>query len=442
MKTVIIGGDAAGMSAAAKLRRLSKSAKITVYEKGNYLSYASCGLPYSAVYEDLKIERLIHRTPEAFEAADIQPKLRHEVLAVRPGEKTVLVKRLDTGEEFLDNYDKLLIATGAHPIVPDLPGAYLEDVLTLKTLDDGLVLKKRLSEGVKSVVIVGGGYIGVEVAETLASTGKRVTIIQRPDRLLKNFDIEISAFAFKELERLGVEIKTGEQLTSIRRSDGALEVLTDKDAYTSDLVLLALGVRPSTEFLQGSGIALAKNGAVIVDREMRTNLPDIYSAGDCAQIYHMITGGNVYIPLATTANKAGRMVASNLNGEHIEFPGTLGCAAVKVGEKELARTGLSESEAEALGFDFKTVVVEAKDVPHYYPGSEKITIKLIYEPGTKRILGVQGAGPSGTVLRINIFAIAIANGMTAEALGMTDLCYAPPFSTVWDAVHIASNAAK
>lgn len=442
MKTVIIGGDAAGMSAASKLRRLSKTAEITVYEKGGYLSYASCGLPYAAVYEDLRVERLVQRTVQEFETADIHPKLRHEVLAVRSGEKRVLVKNLDTGEEFFDDYDNLLIATGAHSIVPNVPGTELEGVLTLKTIDDGLKLKKMLSEDVKSVVIAGGGYIGVEVADALASSGKKVTIIQRPDRLLKNFDLEISSFAYRELERLGAQIKTSEQLNSIGRAGRALEVLTDKGSYTADLVLLALGVRPSTEFLNGSGIALAKNGAVKVDRQMRTNFPDIYSAGDCAEIYHMVKKGNVHIPLATTANKAGRMVAANLNGGQVEFPGTLGSAAVKVGEIELGRTGLSESEAVALGFDFKTVVVETRDLPHYYPGSGKVTIKLIYESDTGRILGAQGAGPKGTVLRINVFAAAIASDMTTDALGMLDLCYAPPFSTVWDAVHIAANAAK
>jgi NADPH-dependent 2,4-dienoyl-CoA reductase/sulfur reductase-like enzyme len=441
MKTVIIGGDAAGMSAAAKLRRLNKTAEIRVYEKGSYLSYSSCGLPYSAAYEDRSIDRLIQRTPADFEASEIYPKLRHEVLKVNPGDKTVLVKNLDTGDEFFDTYDNLLIATGARPVIPEIPGIGLENVLRLKTIDDGIKLKSVLP-GVNSVLIAGGGYIGVEVAETLASVGKKVTIIQRPDRLLKNFDLEISAIALKELERLGAEIKLSEQLTQIRHAGTSLEVQTDKGAYKADLVLLALGVRPATEFLDGSGIELAKNGAVIVDREMRTNVPDIYAAGDCAEIYHMVLKRNVYIPLATTANKAGRMVASNLNGGHVKFPGTLGCAAVKVGEKELARAGLSEAEAVSYGFDAKPVVVEANSVPHYYPGSEKITIKLIYERESKRILGAQAAGPKGTVLRINIFAAAIANGMTTEGLGMLDLCYAPPFSTVWDAVHVAANAAK
>ena len=198
MKTVIIGGDAAGMSAAAKLRRLNKTAEIRVYEKGSYLSYSSCGLPYSAAYEDRSIDRLIQRTPADFEASEIYPKLRHEVLKVNPGDKTVLVKNLDTGDEFFDTYDNLLIATGARPVIPEIPGIGLENVLRLKTRDDGIKLKSVLP-GVNSVLIAGGGYIGVEVAETLASVGKKVTIIQRPDRLLKNFDLEISAIALKGL---------------------------------------------------------------------------------------------------------------------------------------------------------------------------------------------------------------------------------------------------
>jgi len=443
VKTIIIGGDAAGMSAASKLKRLDKDSEIIVYEKGNYLSYASCGLPYYAAYDDIEIDSLIQRTKPQFEAVGIQPMLGHEVLQVKPAEKKVLVRNRSTGEGFEAAYDKLLIATGAQPVVPAIAGVALEGVQTLKTIDDAVLLKQMLLRSdVRNITIIGGGYIGVEAAEALSGLGKKIRIIQRPDVLLKNFDPEISVFAYDELERLGVEIKTAERLQVIQGTSRVEGVVTDKGSYPADLVLLAIGVTPATAFLKDSGIPLAENGAVIIDREMRTGIADIYAAGDCAEIYHLVKQENAYIPLATTANKCGRIVGENLAGRHISFVGTLGSSAVKVGELELARTGLSESEAAKLGMAFKTVMVKTSDLPHYYPGAAPIWFKLIYESATKRILGAQGAGRQGVVLRIDIFAAAIARGMSADEVGMLDLCYAPPFSTPWDAVHIAANAVK
>ncbi len=443
MKTVIVGGDAAGMSAASKLKRLKKDSQIIVYEKGNYLSYASCGLPYYVAYREMEKDSLIQRTKQDFEAAGIQPMLRHEVLRVMPEEKKVLVKNLDAGLTFEETFDQLLIATGAHPVIPPVPGVGLEGVQTLKTVDDGVGLKDFLARtGATEVAVIGGGYIGVEAAEALSSAGVKVRIIQRPDILLRNFDPEISSFALEELKRLGVEVRFGERLQAIEGTYRAEKVVTDRGAYAADAVLLAVGVVPSTGFLKDSGIQLAGNGAVVIDREMRTNLSGIYAAGDCAEIYHMVRQENAYIPLATTANKCGRIVGENLAGGHIAFPGTLGSAAIKVGEMELARTGLSESEAKKLGLDVRTVLVKASDQPHYYPGASPVWFKLNYENGSKRILGAQGAGRKGVVLRIDVFASAVAGRMTADELGMLDLCYAPPFSTPWDAVHIAANAAK
>ena len=443
MKTIIVGGDAAGMSAASKLKRLKQDSEIVVYEKGNYLSYASCGLPYYVADGTMEQRGLIQRTKQEFETAGIRPVLRHEVRQVIPEQKKITVKNLITGEIFDDSFDKLLIATGAHPVVPSLPGTELEGVHTLKTIDDAVALKNRLMpDNVRNIAVIGGGYIGVEVAEALAQTGRSIRIIQRPDVLIKNFDPEISSFAYRELERLGVEIKTGERLQAILGTSRVEAVVTDRGTYAADVVLLALGVAPSTEFIKDSGIELAENGAVIIDREMRTSLPDVYSAGDCAEVYHMVRMENAYIPLATTANKCGRIAGENLAGGHVSFAGTLGSAAIKVGKLELARTGLSESEARRLGLDVKTVLVKASDLPHYYPGASPLRIKLNYESGTRRILGAQGAGEKGVVLRIDIFAAAIANRMSADELGMLDLCYAPPFSTPWDAVHIAANAAK
>lgn len=443
MKLIVIGGDAAGMSAASKLKRTQKDSEIVVYEKGNYLSYAACGLPYFVADQEIEASDLIQRTKGDFEAQGIKPMLLHEVYKVVPNEKKVLVKNLASGEVFEDAYDKLLVATGARPIIPLLPGVDLEGVLPLKTIDDGVHLKSKLSQAnVKDVTIIGGGYIGVEVAEALTGSGKRIRIIQRPDRILRHFDPEIAAFAHKELVRLGVDIKTSEKLETILGTNQAEKVVTDKGTYDTDLVIMAIGVRPATDFIEDSGIRLANNGAVIIDREMRTNIPDIYAAGDCAEIYHLVKEGNSYIPLATTANKCGRIVGANLAGEQIKFVGTLGSAAIKVGEIELARTGLSENEIKDLQLDYKAVMVKTSNLPHYYPKAAPVWFKVFYERGTHRILGAQGAGKQGVVLRIDVFASAIANKMSTDELGMLDLCYAPPFSTVWDAIHIAANAAK
>jgi NADPH-dependent 2,4-dienoyl-CoA reductase/sulfur reductase-like enzyme len=360
-----------------------------------------------------------------------------------PRDKKVLVKNLDTGEEFEDIYDKLFISAGAYSMKPQIPGTELDGVFTLKTINDGVAVKNWVSKPeTRDIVIIGGGYIGFEMAETLAEAGKKVRIIHRSGNLLKTFDPEIAALARQELERLGVEIGTNENISAIKGSTKVEKVITDRGAYKADMVLLAIGVKPATAFLENSGIALLKNGAIVIDRQLRTNLPDIYAAGDCAEIYHLVKKTNDYIPLATTANKCGRIAGENLGGRQIEFPGTLGSAAVKVGELELARTGLSEAEAAKLGFDYKTTMILTDNKPFYYPGSDEIRLKLIYEKGTKRMLGAQGIEKSGVVLRINVIACAISGKLTAEQLGFQDFCYAPPFSTVWDAVNIVSNTAK
>lgn len=443
MKVIIIGGDAAGMSAASKLRRIQKDCDIVVYEKGSYLSYAACGLPYFVTSEAIEKDGLIQRTKEEFEKAGIRPVLLHEVIRVWPDKKKVLVRDLSSGKEFEDTYDKLLIATGARPIIPNFPGVKLDGVLTLKTIDDGVLMKEKLSNpAIKNVAVVGGGYIGIEVAERLARAGKKVLIIEMAERILMPFDPEIARFAYQELIDLGVEVHVNEKLAEISGSDTVERIVTDKGTYAADLVVMALGIKPATDFLKDSGIRLAVNGAVIIDQEMRTNIPDIYSAGDCAEIYNWVKEKNDYIPLATTANKCGRIAGENLAGKHIQFVGTLGSSAIKVGEIELARTGLSESEAQELGLDIQSVLVKARNVPHYCLDSLPIWFKLTYEKDTKRILGAQGAGKQGVVLRVNVFASAIYNKMSTSELGMLDLCYAPPFSTVWDAVHIAANAAK
>lgn len=443
MKVVIIGGVAAGMSAASKLKRINKAAQVIVYEKGGVLSYGACGLPYFISGDSDDPNILIARPKEHFEEMGIEVHLKHEVLKVIPEKKQVLVKDLENNIEFHESYEKLMISTGSIPIIPPLPGMDLENIHVLKTLEDGIRLKELGNQPhIKNVVIVGAGYIGIEVAEAMREIGKNVKIIELGDRSLRTFDKEITDIAEAELRKQGVELHFGEKVEGFSGSNKIEAVQSDKNTYETDLVLLSIGTKPATQFLQDSGIHLAQNGAVIVDREMRTNVEDIYSAGDCAEVYNRITEENTFIPLGTNANKCGRIAGANMAGNHIKYVGTLGSAAIKVFDLELARTGMSELDAKNLAIDYETVFIKGKNHPGYYPNQTPIWIKLIYEKKTKRILGAQAVGRQGVVLRIDVFAVAIHNNMTTDQLGMTDLCYAPPFAGVWDAIHIASNAAK
>lgn len=443
MKLLVIGGVAASMSAASKLRRMDDQAEITVYEKGRFLSYGACGLPYYISGENDDYRKMIARTQEQFSERNIKTHLQHEVLKVDTNKKEITVKDLTSGEIFSDRYDKLMIGTGTFPIMPPFPGAGLENVHVLKTMEDGMALKEISGKSeVKDVVIVGGGYIGIEVVEAMKTLGKNVRVIEMGERILAPFDKEITDIAEKEIRDHGVELNLGEKVESFIGNGKVESVKTHKGTYKADLVLVAVGVKPATKFLGGSGIELAENGAIIIDREMRTNVEGVYAAGDCAQVYHRLLEENDYIPLGTNANKCGRLAGANIAGSHEKYVGTLGSAAIKIFDMELGRTGLSEEDAKKLGLAYTTEFVKAADHPGYYPNQTPIWIKLICEKGTNRILGAHAIGNKGVVLRIDVFAVAIHNKMTAEELGMVDLCYAPPFAGVWDAVHIASNAAK
>lgn len=443
MKVIVIGGVAAGMSAASKIKRMDKDSEVIVYEKGEHLSYGACGLPYYVAGINKDPHKMIARTSEQFINMGITLRTKNEVVKINPDKKQILVKDLENNKLYIDDYDKLMISTGCSTLIPPIKGRELKNVYSLKTLSDGLILRHVVeSQEIKKVVVVGGGYIGVEVAETFHETGKDVTIVELAPRVLTPFDEEITNIVMDRMREDGINLKLGEKVEEIIGNDFVSGVKTDKGYYDADLVVLAIGVRPATGFLKDSGIALAKNGAIIIDREMRTNIPDIYSAGDCAEVYSKIKEENAFIPLGTTANKCGRIAGGNILGKHDKYVGTLGSAAIKVLDLELGRTGLSEIEAKNLSYDYTTVFVKAADHPAYYPNPTPIWIKIIYEKRSRRILGAQAIGQKGAVLRIDMFAIAIHNNMTTEDLGMTDLCYAPPFAGVWDAVHIACNAAK
>ena len=447
MKIIIVGGVAAGMSAAAKAERLNKEAEIVVYEKTEIVSWGACGLPYYVgdFYQDPN--NMIARPVEKFIEAGMNIKIRHEVIGVDTEKKEITVKNLTTGEIFKDTYDKLMISTGAHAIMPPIKNLTAEGVYTLKDYTDGITLKEEMmKEENQEIIIVGAGYIGIEVVEAAKHLGKRnVRLIQLGDRvLMESFDKEITDVMEAEIRNHeGVHLHLEETVLEVIEKDGkAVGVKTNKGEYKADLIVIATGVRPNTAFLKDTGIEMLPNGALIIDKHGKTSIDSIYSAGDCATVYHLVRKENVFIPLATTANKIGRVVGENLAGVPTEFKGTLGSAAVKVMDLEAGRTGVTEREAANMGINYKTVFVKDKNQTNYYPGQEDIYIKLIYNKDTRVLLGAQVAGKKGAVLRVDALATAIYSEMTVEEIGMMDFCYAPPFARTWDVMNVAGNVAK
>lgn len=443
MRVIIIGGVAAGMSAASKIVRTDPNIEVVVYERGGFLSYGACGLPYYVGDYNEDYRKMIARSQEQFSQMGIKSFLHHKVTKVDSEKQVVTVVDLTSGIERQEKYDRLMIATGADPVIPPFPGREKMGVHFLKSLEDGIFLKEYArQDAVENVVIVGGGYIGIECAEAFLHLGKKVRLIEAGERILPPFDSEISEFGLKELKQQGVIVHTKEKVLRLEGDFYVRQVVTDRSVYDADLVIISVGIRPNTAFLAGTGVKTAENGAILVNRRLETSLPNVYAAGDCSLVYHKNTGDYRYLALGTVANKCGRIAGANIAGAKEEFNGALGSAAIKICRLEMGRTGLSEKEAAERGIDYKISVVEAADHPAYYPNPTKIVIKVIYEKGTKKILGAQAVGEKGAVMRVNIFAVAIQNEMTTDTLGMTDLVYAPPFAGVWDAVQIACNAAK
>jgi NADPH-dependent 2,4-dienoyl-CoA reductase/sulfur reductase-like enzyme len=444
MRIVIIGGVAAGMSAAAKAKRMAADSEVIVYEKGSVVSFGACGLPYYVGDFFTDAKGLIARTPEQFKKSGVEVNINHEVLKVDVDKKVVIVKNLETDETFESPYDKLMVATGANAVIPPIEGLKtLENIFTLKSLDDGISLKKAMmKEENKEVLVIGAGYIGIEVVEAAKNLGKNVRIIQLDERVLPlSFDSEITDLMEEEMRSHGVEVHLGEMVKKIEGNGRVERVITDKGEYSADIVVIATGIRPATAFLEGTGIEM-DSGAIIIDEEGKTSVDSIYSAGDCAVVYHNVRKKNVYIPLATTANKIGRVVGENLAGAKNKFNGTLGSACVKVMDLEAGRTGITEAEAKLDGINYKTAVVKDKNQTNYYPGQEDILVKLIYDAETKVILGGQIIGKNGAVLRVDVIAMAVATKMKTSELGMMDFCYSPPFARTWDVLNVSGNVAK
>lgn len=443
MRVIIIGGTAAGMSAAAKLRRVNRDVEIVVYEKRDYVSFGACGLPYYVGNFFESTNNMIARTKEQTIASGIDVLTQHEVVDIDVNTKKIVAKNLLTGKEINDNYDKLMIATGASPIIPQIKNINLKNVFTLHSMEDGIALKKAMEDPeLKKVAIIGAGFIGIEIVEAAKQYGKEIHVFQREDRILNiPFDKEVTDLLEAELLNHNVILSLSSTVTELKGIEKVEGVVVGNDIFEADIVVLAVGVKPNTEFLANTGIEMNKNGAIIVNNKGETSIEDIYAAGDCATVPHMLQE-NSYIPLATSANKLGRIVGENLGGLNSTYQLTLGSSCIKVLDMEAGRTGLSEEDAKKLGINYSTKFISDMNQTDYYPGQEKIYVKVIYDKVSKVLLGGQVVGKKDAVQRVNVVATAIYNKMTTTELGMLDLCYAPPFARTWDVLNVVGNVSK
>jgi NADPH-dependent 2,4-dienoyl-CoA reductase/sulfur reductase-like enzyme len=442
-KLIVIGGDAAGMTAASKIRREQPDREIIVFERGHYTSYAACGIPYYIAGLVESEENLIARKPEVFiEKQNIDVRIRHEVIEIDAGNKKVKIKDIEKDEVYTETWDDLLIATGASAVKPDLPGIDAKGVFALSTLQSGIdVFNYMKKKNPKKAVIVGGGYIGIEMAEALLDRDMDVTLIDMAPQVMTTMDKDMAELILEFMEKEGIKVFLEEKLTLFENdADGKIKsVVTDKQSIPADLVILGMGVKPNSELAAGAGIKLGAGNAICVKKDLTTSVPHIWAAGDCAESYHLLKKQQVFVPLGTVANKHGLVAGINISGGNAEFPGVLGTAITKFRELEISRTGLSEKETKDLGLDYKSNTIEATTLSSYYPGTGKISVKLVIEKVTGRILGGQIVGTNGAAKRIDTIVAAITGNMTVQQLVDMDLSYAPPFSPVWDPVQIAAR---
>ena len=440
MKVVIVGGVAGGATAAARIRRLNENAEIVVFERSGYISYANCGLPYyiGGVIEDP--EDLTLQTPESFFSRfRIHMKVHHEVTAIHPDRKTVSVKNLESGESFEESYDKLLLSPGAKPVWPDLPGMDSDKLFTLRTVEDTLRIKEFVDQQrPKSAVMVGGGFIGLEVAENLRELGMAVTIVQRPKQLMNPFDADMASFIHSEVRKHGVKLALGYSVEGFAEKDDGVEVLLkDQPSIHADMVVLAIGVAPESSLAKDAGLALGMKGSILVNDRMETSVPDIYAVGDAVQVKHYVTGEDALIALAGPANKQGRIAADNICGGDSRYLGSQGSSVIKVFDMTAATTGINETNARKAGLDVDTVILSPMSHAGYYPGGKLMTMKVVFGKETYRLLGAQIVGYDGVDKRIDVLATAIHAGMKATELKDLDLAYAPPYSSAKDPVNMA-----
>ena len=445
MKVLIIGGVAAGASAAARLRRLSEDAEIIIVERSGYISYANCGLPYyvGGVIENKAALTL--QTPESFWSRfRIEARVNTEALSIDRKGKTVHLRDLISGKEYTESYDKLILAPGAEAIVPPFPGIDSKRIYRLRHTEDAFILKEAALKAKKAIVI-GGGFIGLETAENLRHMGLDVMIIQLLDHV-SNLSFDMAQIIHEEIRKNGIDLHLEEGVKSFEEKDGSISVITDKGSYDADFAVLAIGVRPDSKLAKDAGLETDRRGSIIVSDTMRTSDEDIYAAGDAVSIRNAVSGEMGMIALAGPANKEGRIAADNIAGYDSHYRGASGVSAMKVFSLTAASAGITEENAKRLGLDYDVAITYQADHASYYPGSQMMMLKLVYEKTTGRVLGGEAVGRNGTDKRIDRISMAAAMGMTVEDLVDLDFAYAPPYSSAKDPVnilgYIASNKMK
>mgnify|MGYP000553535618 CR=1 FL=1 len=440
MKVVIVGGVAGGATAAARIRRLDEEAEIIVFERSGFISYANCGLPYYIGGVITDQEELTLQTPESFFSRfRVDMKVRHEVTAIYPDRKAVSVKNLITGDEWEESYDKLILSPGAKPTQPRLPGVGLDKLFTLRTVEDTFRMKEYIEQNhPKSAVLAGGGFIGLELAENLRERGMEVTIVQRPRQLMNPFDADMASFIHAKMRRHGIKLALGHTVEGFEEKDGGVDVLLkDEPPLHADMVALAIGVTPDTELAKKAGLKLGMKDSIVVNERMETSVPDIYAVGDAVQVRHCVTGQDALISLAGPANKQGRIAADNICGGDSRYAGSQGSSVIKIFDMTAAVTGINETNAKKAGLSVDKVILSPMNHAGYYPGGKVMTMKVVFEKETYRLLGAQIVGYEGVDKRIDVLAAAIHAGMTAIELKELDLAYAPPYSSAKDPVNMA-----
>jgi NADPH-dependent 2,4-dienoyl-CoA reductase/sulfur reductase-like enzyme len=446
-RLIVIGGDAAGMSAAsqARRRRGPDDLEIVAFERGDYTSYSACGIPYFVADTVTELDKLIARRPEVFrDKYDIDVRLRSEVTEIDLDARTVTVRDLESDGESAEGFDTLMIATGAVPLRPPFEGGDAAGIFGVQTLNDGILVRQVIEdENPEHAVVVGGGYIGLEMAEAFVARGIKVSLVEVAPQPMATLDPDMGELIAESMRKMDIDVYTNERVEGFEKdAQGRVsDVVTSERSLHADIVLLGLGARPNVELAESAGIEIGASGAIAVDQQMRTRSEGVWTAGDCAEKFHLVSRKPVYIALGTHANKEGRVAGINIGGGYATFPGVVGTAATKVCDLEIARTGLNEREAAASSFDYLASSIDSKTRAGYFPGAQPIRTKLIVESRSGRLLGAQIIGREDAGKRIDALAVALWNEMNVSEMLNMDLSYAPPFAPVWDPVLIAARKA-
>jgi NADPH-dependent 2,4-dienoyl-CoA reductase/sulfur reductase-like enzyme len=445
-RVLVVGADATGMSAASQaLRRTGRDTlSVVAFERGHHVSYSACGIPYWVAGDVSGPDALIARSVAEHRANGIDLRMRTEITEIDLDARTVRAAPLDGGASYQVGFDELVLTTGAVPVRPGLPGVDAPGVYGVQTLDDGAAVLAGLTGSPRRAVVVGGGYIGIEMAEAMVRRGLAVTVVDQAPEPMPTLDPDMGALVREAMQGMGIEVLTGTRVTGFDTSpnDRVSAVVTPQGALPADLVVLGLGVRPNTGLAQAADLPLGEHGGVLTDFRMRVLSHDgVWAGGDCVEVLHRVSQRPVHVALGTHANKHGRVIGTNLGGGYATFPGVVGTAVSKICDLEIGRTGLGEGEARAAGFEPVTVTVQSTTRAGYFPGAAQVTVKILAERGTGRLLGAQLVGREGSGKRVDVCAVALWNEMTVEEMTSLDLGYAPPFSPVWDPVLVAARKA-